>query len=172
MVRPNVDPGQLGTDGGFCKARARLGPPMTRRGESRTLHSVASKITQPLMDSDHATCSIPPLKREEPAPALDRGWSAAGRPGGIRYEQAASGGFVMPGNQIATRRRDTAAMQPQLQRASASTAVWGTVASAIGLYFLLVGLKVLPPPGEQHAPAWIVACAGLVFLLAGVAIII
>lgn len=63
-------------------------------------------------------------------------------------------------------------MQPQLQRASASTAVWGTVTSALGLYFLLVGLKVLPPPGEQHAPAWIVGCAGLVFLLAGVAIVI
>jgi hypothetical protein len=62
-------------------------------------------------------------------------------------------------------------MQPQLQRSSASTALWGAAASGIGLYLLLVGAKLLPPPGEQYAPAWIVVCCGLVFGLGGLAIV-
>jgi hypothetical protein len=42
----------------------------------------------------------------------------------------------------------------------------------IGLFFSLVGLGVVPPPGgpkNLHAPLWIVLCAGLVFLLGGLA---
>ncbi len=51
----------------------------------------------------------------------------------------------------------------------------GALASAIGLYFLLVGLGLLPVPGgprNLHAPLWVVALAGLVFLLGGVAVLV
>lgn len=50
----------------------------------------------------------------------------------------------------------------------------GTVATAFGLYFILVGMTVLPIPGgpqNLHAPLWIVFCAGLAFLLAGIAVL-
>jgi hypothetical protein len=50
----------------------------------------------------------------------------------------------------------------------------GTVATAVGLYFSLVGAGALPIPGgpnNLHAPLWVVFCAGLAFLLAGVAIL-
>ena len=63
-------------------------------------------------------------------------------------------------------------MQPQLQRASASTALWGAACCGVGLYLLLVGARMLPPPGDQHAPGWIVACCGLAFGLAGFAIVV
>lgn len=49
------------------------------------------------------------------------------------------------------------------------------IATAIGAYFVLVGLNVLPPPGgprNQHAPFWIVFCVGACFLLAGLALFI
>jgi hypothetical protein len=42
----------------------------------------------------------------------------------------------------------------------------------IGLYFSLVGLGVLPVPGgprNLHGPLWLVVCAGLAFLLGGLA---
>jgi hypothetical protein len=42
----------------------------------------------------------------------------------------------------------------------------------IGGFFSLVGLGVVPPPGgpkNLHAPLWIVLCAGLAFLLGGLA---
>ena len=47
----------------------------------------------------------------------------------------------------------------------------GAIAAAAGLYFVLVSLGVLPPPGRKNpqAPLWIVLCAGLGFLLAGIA---
>ncbi len=48
----------------------------------------------------------------------------------------------------------------------------GVLAAAIGVYFSLVGAGALPVPGgpkNLHAPLWIVLCAGLAFLLAGIA---
>ena len=50
----------------------------------------------------------------------------------------------------------------------------GVVATGIGLYFSLVGAGALPIPGgpkNLHAPLWVVFCAGLAFLLAGIAIL-
>ena len=52
---------------------------------------------------------------------------------------------------------------------------YGALAAAAGLYCMLVGLGTLPPPGgprNLHAPLWVVLLAGLVFFLAGVAIVI
>ena len=51
----------------------------------------------------------------------------------------------------------------------------GAVFAAIGLYFMLVGAAVLPIPGgprNLHAPLWIAFCAGLVFFLGGVAVLL
>lgn len=50
----------------------------------------------------------------------------------------------------------------------------GVIATALGLYFVLVGMTLLPIPGgpkHLHAPLWIVFCAGLSFLLAGIAVL-
>ena len=50
---------------------------------------------------------------------------------------------------------------------------FGAGAAAIGLYFMLVGVGVLPVPGgprNLHAPLWIVFFAGLPFLLGGIAL--
>lgn len=51
----------------------------------------------------------------------------------------------------------------------------GTLASAVGLYFLLVGLGVLPIPGgpdNLNGPLWVVLLAGLVFFLGGAAVLL
>jgi hypothetical protein len=48
----------------------------------------------------------------------------------------------------------------------------GAIVSAIGLYIGLVGLGLLPPPGEAHAPMWVVMSAGLCFLLGGLGILL
>jgi hypothetical protein len=37
----------------------------------------------------------------------------------------------------------------------------GLVAVGAGLYFMLVGLGVLPPPGKAKAPEWLVFACGL-----------
>jgi hypothetical protein len=50
--------------------------------------------------------------------------------------------------------------------------VIGTGIAAIGAYFLLVGVGALPLPSELHGPMWLVLCVGLVFLLAGVAVMV
>ena len=53
--------------------------------------------------------------------------------------------------------------------------VIGLIAGGAGLFFVLVGLGVVPPPGEKkalHAPLWIVFCAGLTFLLGGGALLL
>jgi len=54
--------------------------------------------------------------------------------------------------------------------------VWiGTLFAGAGLYFILVGVGVLPIPGgprNLHAPLWIVACAGLPFFLGGLAVLL
>ncbi len=51
----------------------------------------------------------------------------------------------------------------------------GLGCAAFGLYFVIVGLGFLPVPGGSsnlHGPLWIAFCAGLAFLLAGLAVII
>ena len=51
----------------------------------------------------------------------------------------------------------------------------GLSAAAAGLYFVLVGLSLLPLPGgarSLHGPLWLVLLAGLVFVLAGVAALV
>jgi hypothetical protein len=51
----------------------------------------------------------------------------------------------------------------------------GVLAAAVGLYFMLVGVGVLPIPGgprNLHAPLWVVACAGLIFFLGGAAVLV
>lgn len=53
--------------------------------------------------------------------------------------------------------------------------VIGVLAGAAGFYFLLVGAGILPIPGgpaNVNGPLWLVFCAGLTFLLAGVAVIL
>jgi hypothetical protein len=47
--------------------------------------------------------------------------------------------------------------------------IYSAIAAAIGVYFGLVGLRLLPIPGGSgnlHAPLWLVFCIGLVFVLA------
>lgn len=56
-----------------------------------------------------------------------------------------------------------------------STILIGVLATAAGLYFILVGVSVLPipgGPGKLHAPLWVVGCAGLIFLFAGAAVLV
>jgi hypothetical protein len=48
----------------------------------------------------------------------------------------------------------------------------GAIFAAIGFYFVLVGLGVLPPPGKANAPMWVVTLAGLCFLLGGLGALI
>ncbi len=51
----------------------------------------------------------------------------------------------------------------------------GCIASLAGLYFILVGLGVLPIPGgprNLHGPLWVVFCAGLAFFLGGGALLL
>jgi hypothetical protein len=46
----------------------------------------------------------------------------------------------------------------------------GLLCTGVGLYFMLVGVGVLPIPGgprNLHGPLWIVVCAGLAFFLGG-----
>jgi hypothetical protein len=48
----------------------------------------------------------------------------------------------------------------------------GLVAGGAGLYFMLVGLGVVPAPSRQHAPSWVVFAAGLVFFLGAIGVIL
>jgi hypothetical protein len=55
------------------------------------------------------------------------------------------------------------------------TVPFGVLFAGIGLYFVLVGVGVLPIPGGEknlNAPLWVVTCAGLAFLLGGIAVIV
>jgi hypothetical protein len=65
-------------------------------------------------------------------------------------------------------------MQRQ-EPASARTMLFiGLIATGIGLYFVLVAFGVLPIPGGSrnlHGPLWVVFCAGLAFLLAGLTVL-
>jgi hypothetical protein len=51
----------------------------------------------------------------------------------------------------------------------------GAVVAAFGVYIMLVGVAVLPVPGgpsNLHAPLWVVIFVGLVFFLAGAALLL
>lgn len=48
----------------------------------------------------------------------------------------------------------------------------GIAFAAAGGYFMLAALDLLPSPGTANGPAWIVFCAGLAFLFAGLAAIV
>jgi hypothetical protein len=51
--------------------------------------------------------------------------------------------------------------------------VIGAMCAAAGVYFMLIGLGVLPVPGARrnlHTPLWIVLVCGLPFLLGGIAL--
>jgi hypothetical protein len=48
----------------------------------------------------------------------------------------------------------------------------GALAAAIGFYIVLVGVGVLPLPGEANAPMWVVMLAGLCFLLGGLGVLL
>lgn len=53
--------------------------------------------------------------------------------------------------------------------------IFGAAAGAVGLYLMLVGLGLLPVPGgprNLHGPLWLVLLIGLVFVLAGIAMLI
>ena len=82
-------------------------------------------------------------------------------------------------NQIATARAHTARditgpmpMPAQQPARPASTIVFGHGAAVCGLYFTMVGLDLLPPPGAQHAPGWVVVAAGLAFMLGGIGVMV
>lgn len=56
------------------------------------------------------------------------------------------------------------------QSASRDMVLVGLLAGSIGLYFVLVGLRLLPTPGgprNLHAPLWIVVLIGAAFVVAG-----
>jgi hypothetical protein len=63
--------------------------------------------------------------------------------------------------------------QQQQPPSRATTIAVGALAAAVGLYFILASLGVVPPPGRRnpHDPLWIAFGAGLAFLLGGVAVL-
>lgn len=44
----------------------------------------------------------------------------------------------------------------------------GAVCAGGGVYFLLAGFGLVPPPGKINGPQWLGACIGLVFIAGGV----
>jgi hypothetical protein len=50
--------------------------------------------------------------------------------------------------------------------------VIGAITAALGLYFALAGLGIVPPPGKANAPGWVVMLAGAVFLFGGIAVVL
>jgi hypothetical protein len=48
----------------------------------------------------------------------------------------------------------------------------GMVIGGGGLYFVLVGIDVLPPPSHTDAPGWIVIFCGLIFFAAGISLLV
>src|SRR5262249_32771966 len=65
-----------------------------------------------------------------------------------------------------------AAMSTQQTRPPATTIAFGLGAVVCGLYFTAVGFDLLPPPGAQHAPGWIVVAAGIAFLFRGTGVMV
>jgi hypothetical protein len=43
----------------------------------------------------------------------------------------------------------------------------GAICAACGIYFVLVGLDLTPPPSKINGPLWLSICVGLVFLAGG-----
>jgi len=53
------------------------------------------------------------------------------------------------------------------------TFVVGALAAAVGLFMVLAAIGVIPfKPGPQDGPLWILACAGLAFMLGGGSILL
>jgi hypothetical protein len=50
--------------------------------------------------------------------------------------------------------------------------VIGAVCAAGGVYFILVGLGLAPPPSKINGPMWLSTCVGLVFLAGGVMVLV
>ena len=48
----------------------------------------------------------------------------------------------------------------------------GAACAAGGLYFVLVGLGLMPPPSPIHGPQWLAACVGLVFIAGGIMVLV
>jgi hypothetical protein len=48
----------------------------------------------------------------------------------------------------------------------------GAVCAAGGVYFVLVGFGLAPPPGKINGPQWLASCIGLVFLAGGVMVLV
>src|SRR5258708_34386060 len=52
---------------------------------------------------------------------------------------------------------------------------WAALKGALGIFYILLGLRLLPvsdAAAHENDPHWLVLCVGLAFLLAGVAIAI
>ena len=58
--------------------------------------------------------------------------------------------------------------QPENSRGA--TMLFGAIAAAAGVYFILGGAGVVAPPDSDGAPGWIGVLAGLVFLCGGIAV--
>ena len=50
--------------------------------------------------------------------------------------------------------------------------VIGTVCAAAGVYFVLVGCGLAPPPSKINGPQWLATCVGMVFLAGGVTVLV
>ena len=48
----------------------------------------------------------------------------------------------------------------------------GAVCAAGGIYFVLVGLGLAPPPSKLNGPLWLSICVGLVFLAGGAMVLV
>jgi hypothetical protein len=58
-------------------------------------------------------------------------------------------------------------MRTQERSSPADLVGIGIAFAAAGLYFILVGLGVLPAPGGANGPPFVIVCAGVAFLLSG-----
>jgi hypothetical protein len=67
-------------------------------------------------------------------------------------------------------RAQTAPMPAQAAKADYRLLAIGAFVTAGGGYFMLAGAGLVPPPGEAHAPGWIVALFGLSLVLGGTAV--
>jgi hypothetical protein len=48
----------------------------------------------------------------------------------------------------------------------------GAVCAAGGVYFILVGFGLAPPPSKINGPMWLSSCVGLVFLAGGAMVLV
>ena len=53
-----------------------------------------------------------------------------------------------------------------------SLIAFGTLIAAGGIYFALVGIELLPPPSRINGPTWLALLVGMVFLAAGVSVLV